>query len=96
MKVSWLISIYLFFVFLKVYKINANVLNVCKGPRTNYKTKSYKQITANARYQNKKLGKQYTNGLKRGVVTTVTKIKNGFGSTTSGVDCMKLLYKNVK
>ena len=72
------------FAFLKVYKINVNVLNVCKGPRTNYKTKSYKQITANARYQNKKLGKQYTNGLKCGVVTTVTKIKNGFESTPSG------------
>ncbi len=69
---------------MKVYKINANVLNVCKGLRTNYKTKSYKQIIANTRYQNKKLEKQYTNGLKRGVVTTVTKIKNGFGSTPSG------------
>lgn len=69
---------------MKVYKINANVLNVCKGPRTNYKTKSYKQITANARYQNKKLGKQYTDGLKHRVVTTVTKIQNGFGLTPSG------------
>lgn len=66
------------------YKVNANVLNVRTGPGTNYKTKSYKQITANARYQNKKLGNQYTNGLKRGVVTTVTKIQNGFGLTPSG------------
>lgn len=66
------------------YKVNANVLNVRTGAGTNYKIKNYKQLTANARYQNKKLGNQYTNGLKRGVVTTVTKIQNGFGLTPSG------------
>ena len=66
------------------YKVNANVLNVRTGPGTKYKIKSYKQLTANARYQNRKLGNQYTNGLKRGVITTVTKIQNGFGLTPSG------------
>ena len=66
------------------YRVNANVLNVRTGPGTKYKIKSYTQITANARYQNKKLGNQYTNGLKRGVITTVTKIQNGFGLTPSG------------
>ena len=66
------------------YKVNANVLNVRTGAGTNYKIKNYKQLTANARYQNKKLGNQYTNGLKRGIVTTVTKIQNGFGLTPSG------------
>lgn len=66
------------------YRVNANVLNVRTGPGTKYKIKSYKQLTANARYQNKKLGNQYTNGLKRGVITTVTKIQNGFGLTPSG------------
>ena len=66
------------------YRVNANVLNVRTGPGTKYKIKSYKQLTANARYQNKKLGNQYTNGLKREVVTTVTKIQNGFGLTPSG------------
>lgn len=66
------------------YRVNANVLNVRTGPSTKYKIKSYKQLTANARYQNKKLGNQYTNGLKRGVITTVTKIQNGFGLTPSG------------
>ena len=46
--------------------------------------KGYKRLTANARYQNARLGNQYTNGLKRGVVTTVSKFQNGFGLTPSG------------
>lgn len=66
------------------YRVNASILNVRTGPSTKYKIKSYKQLTANARYQNKKLGNQYTNGLKQGVITTVTKIQNGFGLTPSG------------
>lgn len=66
------------------YKVNASILNVRTGPGTKYKIKGYKQLTANARYQNKKLGNQYTNGLKRGVVTTVIKVRNGFGLTPSG------------
>ena len=66
------------------YKVNASILNVRTGPGTKYKIKGYKQLTANARYQNKRLGNQYTNGLKRGVVTTVTKVRNGFGLTPSG------------
>ena len=66
------------------YRVNASVLNVRTGPSTKYKIKGYRQLTVNARYQNKKLGNQYTNGLKRGVVTTVTKIQNGFGLTPSG------------
>lgn len=66
------------------YKVNASILNVRTGPSTKYKIKGYKQLTANARYQNKRLGNQYTNGLKRGVVTTVIKVRNGFGLTPSG------------
>ena len=66
------------------YKVNASTLNVRTGPSTKYKIKGYKLLTANARYQNKRLGNQYTNGLKRGVVTTVTKVQNGFGLTPSG------------
>lgn len=66
------------------YKVNASVLNVRTGPSTKYKIKGYKQLTSNARYQNKRLGNQYTNGLKRRVVTTVIKVRNGFGLTPSG------------
>lgn len=75
------------------YKANANVLNVRTGPGTKYKIKSYKKLTANARYQNKKLGNQYTNGLKRGVITTVTKIQNEFGLTPSGWISLKYCTK---
>lgn len=75
------------------YKVNANVLNVRTGPSTKYKIKSYKQLTANARYQNRKLGNQYTNGLKRGVITTVTKIQNEFGLTPSGWISLKYCTK---
>lgn len=66
------------------YKVNASVLNVRTGAGTKYRIKGYKQLTANARYQNKRLGNQYTNGLKRGVATTVTKVQNGFGLIPSG------------
>ena len=66
------------------YKVNASVLNVRTGPSTKYKIKGYKQLTSNARYQNKRLGNQYTNGLKRGVVTTVFKVRYGFGLIPSG------------
>lgn len=44
------------------YKVNASTLNVRTGPSTKYKIKGYKQLTSNARYQNKRLGNQYTNG----------------------------------
>ena len=75
------------------YKVNTSLLNVRSGPGTNYRVKTYKQLTSNARYQNKKLGNQYTNGLKRGVVTTVTQTKNGFGLTPSGWICLKYCTK---
>ena len=75
------------------YKVNASTLNVRTGPSTKYKIKGYKLLTANARYQNKRLGNQYTNGLKRGVVTTVTKVQNGFGLTPSGWISLKYCTK---
>ena len=66
------------------HKVNASTLNVRTGPSTKYKIKGYKQLTSNARYQNARLGNQYTNGLKRGVVTTVTKVSGNWGLTPSG------------
>lgn len=74
------------------YKVNASVLNVRTGAGTKYRIKGYKQLTANARYQNKKLGNQYTNGYKRGVVCTVTKVNGNWGHTKSRMDLLKLLY----
>lgn len=66
------------------YRVNASVLNVRTGPSTNYATKTWRQLTANARSQNQRLGNYYTNGLRKGVVTYVYEIKNGFGRTNSG------------
>ena len=66
------------------YRVNASVLNVRYGAGTNYKAKTWRQLTANARSQNSRLGNYYTNGLKRGVVVTITEIKNGFGKCPSG------------
>ena len=58
------------------------------GPGTNYRTKTYKQLSYNARQQNKRLGNYYTNGYKRGVVCKVTKIKGNWGLTKSGWICL--------
>ena len=66
------------------YKVNASVLNVRTGPSTNYRIKRYYELTANARSQNRRLGNYYTNGLKKGVITTVTKINGNWGLTPSG------------
>lgn len=70
------------------YKVTASVLNVRSGPGTNYKTKSYKQLTANARTQNRKLGNYYTNGLRRGVVCTVSRVSGNWGLIPSGWICL--------
>lgn len=66
------------------YRVNASVLNVRTGAGTNYRVKKYYELTVNARSQNSRLGGYYTNGLRKGVITTVTKIQNGFGLTPSG------------
>lgn len=63
------------------------------GAGTNYKAKTYKQLTSNARQQNGRLGNSKANGLKKGVITTVTQIKNGFGKTPSGWICLDYCKK---
>ena len=66
------------------YRVNASILNVRTGPSIGYRVKKYYELTANARSQNSRLGGYHTNGLRKGVVTTVNKIQNGFGLTPSG------------
>ena len=78
------------------YKVTASVLNVRYGAGTNYKNKNYKQLTSNARSQNKKLGNYYTNGYKRGVICTVKQIKGNWRLYKFWLDLFKLLYKNIK
>lgn len=74
------------------YKVTASVLNVRYGAGTNYTAKKYYQLTSNARSQNSKLGDYYTNGYKRGVVCTVTKVSGSWGLTKSRLDLFRLLY----
>lgn len=66
------------------YRVTASVLNVRTGPSTNYRAKTYSQLTSNARQQNQTLGNRYTNGYKNGVVCTVTRISGNWGLTASG------------
>lgn len=75
------------------YRVNASVLNVRYGAGTNYKAKTYKQLTANARSQNSRLGSYYTNGYRKGVVCTVTKVNGNWGYTASGWICLDYCTK---
>lgn len=73
------------------YKVTAN-LNVRTGAGTKYARKNYKQLSSNARLQNRKLGGEYS-GYRKGVVCTVTKIKNNWGYTKSGWICLDYCKK---
>lgn len=75
------------------YRVNASVLNVRYGAGTNYKAKTWRQLSTNARSQNSRLGNYYTNGYKRGVVCTVTKISGNWGYTPSGWICLDYCNK---
>ncbi len=74
------------------YKITSN-LHVRTGASTSYKAKTYKQLTANARTQNKRYGNYYYNGYKKGVVCTVTQVKGNWGKTASGWICLSYARK---
>lgn len=74
------------------YKVNASVLNVRYGAGTNYKAKTYKQLSANAKNQNSRLGNYYTNGYKRGVVCTVTKVIGSWRTNKIRMDLFGFLY----
>lgn len=75
------------------YKVIASLLNVRTGPGTKYSAKLYKQLTANARTQNKKLGNYYANGYKKGIICTATKINGNWGYTPSGWICLDYCTK---
>lgn len=75
------------------YKVTASVLNVRTGPSTKYSAKTYYQLTANARKQNKNLGNYYTNGYRKGTMCTVSKISGNWGLTPSGWICLGYCQK---
>lgn len=71
------------------YKVTSN-LNVRTGAGTKYARKNYKQLSANARLQNRKLGGEYS-GYRKGVVCTITKIKNNWRIYKKWMDLFRLL-----
>ena len=70
------------------YRVTASILNVRTGPGTNYRAKTYKELSSNARSQNSRLGNYYTNGYRKGVICTVNKINGNWGYTNSGWICL--------
>lgn len=74
------------------YKVSNNI-HVRAGAGTNYKAKTYKQLTQNARYQNKHRGDYYYNGYKKGVICNITKVHGNWGLTKSGWICLDYCNK---
>ena len=74
------------------YKTTSN-LHVRTGPGTNYKIKTYSQLTSNARAQNRKLGNNKANGYIKGITCTVTQINGNWGKTASGWICLDYCKK---
>ena len=73
------------------YKVTSN-LNVRTGASTRYRRKNYKQLTSNARQQNRRLGGEYS-GYRIGVICTVIKINGNWGLTKSGWICLDYCKK---
>lgn len=73
------------------YKVTSNI-NVRRGSGTKYSKKTYKQLSANARKQNRKIGGEY-NGYRKGVVCKVKKVSGNWGLTNSGWICLKYCKK---
>ena len=78
----------------KVTGVSKNsVLCVRTGPGTNYSKKIYRQLSANARSQNRANGNYYANGYKNNVVFTVSRISGNWGLTPSGWVCLDYCTK---
>lgn len=72
------------------YKVNTNI-NVRYRASTKYARKTYKQLSSNARQQNRRLGGEY-NGYRKGVICTVTKINGNWRIYKIWVDLFDVLY----
>ncbi len=73
------------------YKVITNI-NVRNGASTKYSRKSYRQLSENAKLQNRRLGGQY-NGYRKGVICTVIRTSGDWGLTKSGWICLKYCKK---
>lgn len=71
------------------YTVSADLLNVRTGAGTSYAKKTFKQLTANAQAQIKKLNKgNPANGLVKGCTCTVSQVKDNWGKIPSGWICL--------
>ena len=78
----------------KVTRVSKNsVLCVRTGPSTKYSKKTYRQLSTNARSQNRTNGNYYANGYKNNVVFTVSRISGNWGLTPSGWVCLDYCSK---
>ena len=78
----------------KVTNVSRNsVLCVRTGSSTKYSRKTYRQLSANARSQNRANGNYYANGYKNNVVFTVSRISGNWGLTPSGWVCLDYCTK---
>ena len=78
----------------KVTRVSKNsVLCVRSGPSTKYSKKTYRQLSSNARSQNRANGNYYANGYKNGVVFTVSRVSGNWGLTPSGWVCLDYCTK---
>ena len=78
----------------KVTNVSKNsVLCVRTGAGTKYSRKTYRQLSSNARNQNKAQGNYYANGYKNGVVFTVSKVSGRWGLSPSGWVCLDYCTK---
>lgn len=75
------------------YTVTASLLHVRSGAGTNYAIKTYRQLTSNARSQNRRQGNYYANGLLRGVNVTVSQVKGNWGKIPSGWICLDYCRK---
>ena len=75
------------------YTVTASLLHVRTGPSTSYSIKNYRQLTSNARSQNRSKGNYYANGLLRGVNVTVSQVNGNWGKIPSGWICLDYCRK---
>lgn len=72
---------------------DASLLNVRKGPGTNYSKKKYSEFTKNARAQIYELVRYKANGYVMGVEFTVYEVCGNWGKTPSGWVCLDYCTK---
>ena len=76
------------------YIVKVNTwLNVRTEPSLTGKIKTAKELTVNARAQNKLLGNEYCNGLLNGTLVDVSKISGEWGKIPSGWINLKYCIK---